>query len=228
MKNSLKLKKSYFNGKKVALSILSAATLLGCAALGASAGEVKYDYKYNFDLNDNPAPKAIDTPTLNHYAEVNQSVLYGFTNGVETEFETYKEISLPNSTYKLEELSNVDPNNLPDYAIMKASYDKQTGALTQKYYQIKFVEPVVYGDGLGAEKYYKWTQNAEGKTTLVETTKADSVITIKYDSEETEFVPYTVGRDLNMENYGLAVVGETVAKDGEEGDLLLNYNYIHL
>ncbi len=85
--------------------------------------------------------------------------------------------------YTLVLIEDADPNNLPENAVTKYEFNKETGKLEPQYYELKLTK-TEFGTGGGVE-YFKWQKDTNGNQTLVGADKESAQITAQYDNSKT-------------------------------------------
>ena len=85
--------------------------------------------------------------------------------------------------YTLVLIEDADPNNLPENAVTKYEFNKETGKLEPQYYELKLTK-TEFGTGGGVE-YFKWQKDTNGNQTLVSADKESAQITAQYDNSKT-------------------------------------------
>lgn len=85
--------------------------------------------------------------------------------------------------YTLVLIEDADPNNLPENAVTKYEFNKETGKLEPQYYELKLTK-TEFGTGGGVE-YFKWQKDTNGNQTLVGADKESEQITAQYDNSKT-------------------------------------------
>ena len=85
--------------------------------------------------------------------------------------------------YTLVLIEDADPNNLPENAVIKYEFNKETGKLEPQYYELKLTK-TEFGTGGGVE-YFKWQKDTNGNQTLVSADKESAQITAQYDNSKT-------------------------------------------
>ena len=85
--------------------------------------------------------------------------------------------------YTLVLIEDADPNNLPENAVTKYEFNKETGKLEPQYYELKLTK-TEFGTG-GVVEYFKWQKDTNGNQTLVGADKESEQITAQYDNSKT-------------------------------------------
>lgn len=101
--------------------------------------------------------------------------------------------------YTLVLIEDADPNNLPENAVTKYEFNKETGKLEPQYYELKLTK-TEFGTGGGVE-YFKWQKDTNGNQTLVGADKESAQITAQYDNSKT-YQKITNTTDLSVIDKG--------------------------